>query len=224
VEEPARVSIRGAEASLVESFGISGLYGYRSISLHSEFAATILIAKNGSGKTTLLGALNAFLKAQFTRLSDLQFNYIHCRLRSIPTELRLTRNDLQSFLELEPKSELIRRAASANIPAKELFRFLVEDFEAVSVDRGRSLDDRIWSALMQSTEYSSRDVVSICEKLRAQIYGQNHAIANLYNQIKLATKDIEIVYLPTYRRIRISKRRLADWHRDGLIPPPRRVG
>ena len=57
---PSKVHRRGAEPSLVERFGIEGLYGYRSISLESDYAATILIAKNGTGKTTLLGALDAF--------------------------------------------------------------------------------------------------------------------------------------------------------------------
>jgi hypothetical protein len=72
----SKVRRRGAEPSLIESFGIDGLYGYRSISLESEYAATILIAKNGTGKTTLLGALDAFLRLQLSRLRNLEFTKI----------------------------------------------------------------------------------------------------------------------------------------------------
>lgn len=58
----------GARPALIERFGIRSLYGYRTISLSSRHAATILIARNGTGKTTLLGALDAFLKLQLYRL------------------------------------------------------------------------------------------------------------------------------------------------------------
>ena len=63
----------GGRESLVQHFAIEGLFGYRSLSLESEYAATILIARNGAGKTTLLGALDAFLRGQFGRLTSLAF-------------------------------------------------------------------------------------------------------------------------------------------------------
>ena len=81
LNEDARIA--GAKPALVEYFCIEGLFGYRSVSLNSKHAATILIAKNGAGKTTLLGALDAFLKCQFARLSELQFSKIECRLNRL---------------------------------------------------------------------------------------------------------------------------------------------
>ena len=81
---------RGTEPSLIERFGIEGLYGYRSISLTSDYAATILIAKNGTGKTTLLGALDAFLRMQLSRLRNLEFSVIRCKLRGEDHELVLS--------------------------------------------------------------------------------------------------------------------------------------
>jgi predicted ATP-binding protein involved in virulence len=81
VEQSA--SIRGAAPSIVQSFSIDGLYGFRNISLSSEYAATVLIAKNGSGKTTLLAALVAFLKGQFSRLVDVKFSRHRRRSHSL---------------------------------------------------------------------------------------------------------------------------------------------
>src|SRR5688500_12694522 len=84
----------GSKPSIVEQFSIEGLYGYRTVSLSSRYAATILIAKNGAGKTTLLGALDAFLKGQFSRLSLLQFERIVCKLRGIEKSLVLYQKDV----------------------------------------------------------------------------------------------------------------------------------
>src|ERR1700682_5228235 len=94
-------SFRGARPSIVESFRIEGLYGYRTISIASEYSATILIAKNGSGKTTILAALDAFLRGQFSRLRDVKFFRICCKLRAVDHEITLSRDDLTTFLRNE---------------------------------------------------------------------------------------------------------------------------
>lgn len=61
-------SSKASLPSIIESFEILGLHGYRDIAIDPAHAASILIANNGTGKTTLLGALDAFLKLQFDRL------------------------------------------------------------------------------------------------------------------------------------------------------------
>jgi hypothetical protein len=65
-------SLNSSRPSIVEHFSIEGLYGYRSVSFTSKYAATVLIARNGSGKTTLIAALDAFLRGQFSRFAGLQ--------------------------------------------------------------------------------------------------------------------------------------------------------
>src|SRR5690606_23405715 len=87
----------GGRDSIVEYFSIEGLFGYRTVSLSSKFAATIVIAKNGSGKTTLLGVLDAFLRCQFGRLVDLKFSRISCRLRGVEQLLVLEKSDLDDI-------------------------------------------------------------------------------------------------------------------------------
>src|SRR5262245_16222333 len=101
---------RGAAPSLVESFCIEGLYGYRNVSLSSPYAATVLIAPNGAGKTTLLGALDAFLRGQFSRLRNLHFARIRCKLRVIETELVLEQEHVLKYLEIKPDSMIYREA------------------------------------------------------------------------------------------------------------------
>ena len=94
--------------ALLEYFAIEGLFGYRTISLSSKFAATIVIARNGAGKTTLLGALDAFLKGQFIRLTDLQFSKIECRLRGVATTLVLLKSDLDEMMQVAESSRPLK--------------------------------------------------------------------------------------------------------------------
>jgi hypothetical protein len=96
--------------------------------LASEYAATILIAKNGTGKTTLLGALDAFLRMQLSRLRNLEFSEIRCKLRGEAGELVLSHNDVVEFLQIPTEGELIRLASRASIEPAALFDFLTTEW------------------------------------------------------------------------------------------------
>src|SRR3954465_4528696 len=102
------VSERGARQSVIESFGIRGLHGYRSTSLSSDYAATTLIERNGAGKTTLVGALDAFLRMQLGRLRNLEFREIRCKLRTVATELILSHEDVIKFLQVPNDGEFLK--------------------------------------------------------------------------------------------------------------------
>jgi energy-coupling factor transporter ATP-binding protein EcfA2 len=197
------ISTRGAQESLVESFGIVGLYGYRSISLSSEYAATILIARNGSGKTTLLGALDAFLRGQFSRLRDLQFSEIRCKLRSIESDLILTHEDVISFVDLPADGDLGRFASIIEVETAALFRFIIENYEDRKNDWRALRDDNVFSAILRNSAFHHLEAISVCDKLRESILGNHPQINKIYVALRAALKDIDIVYLPTYRRIEL---------------------
>ena len=111
----ARAADVGGRPAIIERFGIRSLYGYRTISLSSQYAATILIAKNGTGKTTLLGALDAFLKLQFYRLRGLEFSEIFCKIRGHDDELVLTNEDLVAFLQIPTEGEFAKLSGRTGI-------------------------------------------------------------------------------------------------------------
>jgi len=197
------VSLRGGAPSLIENFGITGLYGYRSISLSSKFAATILIARNGSGKTTLLGVLDAFLRCQFSRLRDLEFSEIFCKLRDQKRELRLTQNDVAQFSEILPDSELSQLARSIDVAPSLLFTFITEEFDYLRADFPALQDNQIFTAIRRHTSYRFSDAIATCDKLRVGLYGKNKTIRQLSAVLQSTLSDIDIVYLPTYRRIEL---------------------
>jgi predicted ATPase len=190
-------SFRGARPSIVESFKIEGLYGYRTISIASEYSATILIAKNGSGKTTILAALDAFLRCQFSRLRDLKFFRITCKLRAVNHEITLSRDDLATYLR---NDEVELGARRLEVEPAALFGF-VEEY--ASDDRKLNYDDDVGQRILQ--KFNTRaEAQSFCAKLKDGVTSRVPSIEVAADLITTALKGTDIVYLPTYRRIELS--------------------
>lgn len=197
---------RGAEPSLIERFGIKGLYGYRSISLESEYAATILIAKNGTGKTTLLGALDAFLRMQFSRLRDLEFTEIHCKLRDDDNELVLTHNDVIEFLQVPTEGEIVRLASRAGVEPASMFNFILDEW-SVDEDYVRfPFESKIYNSIITALNYDRREVGAALTKARVSLMERQPAVSKIFGRLEKALAGLEIVYLPTYRRVELALR------------------
>jgi energy-coupling factor transporter ATP-binding protein EcfA2 len=194
----------GSSASIVEKFGIRGLYGYRSIALSSDVAATILIAGNGTGKTTLLAALDAFLRREYFRLRDLEFDEIYCRIRGVEDELILTRTDLDELIDHPPSEEMLRLARRIDKPVPAVFRFITEEWPKAS--KGGLPDSQIFSSIMQSAGHSPKRVRQLCDELYADTIQASGRIAQIDAALAEALREHEIVYLPTYRRVELALR------------------
>ncbi len=197
---------KGAEPSIIESFGIRGLYGYQSISLASEYAATILIAKNGTGKTTLLGALNAFLRMQLSRLRNLEFSEIHCKLRSEKEELILSHNDVVEFLQVPTDGELVRTASRASLEPPALLTFVIEEWVESEANRYSAAESKVFGALLSAYDYNRREVTLALKKMRVSLMERQTNIARISDVLAKALDGIDIVYLPTYRRVELALR------------------
>ncbi len=195
---------RGSRASLVESFEIRGLHGYKNISLNMPYAAGIVIASNGSGKTTLLGALDAFLKGQFSRLRGLSFDEIRCRIRGINDELIVKRTDVDSYLESSSSKEFEKIAKRIEVEPRNLFKFIVEDFSRVNrVDFWRFENDT-FDAILRSVSYQEQDAFDLCTSIARSINIEENPIFKVQIDLSTRLSEIEVVYLPTYRRIELS--------------------
>ena len=203
---PSAAYARGGRHSLLRSFSIEGLHGYRNIGLKSQYAATILIAKNGTGKTTLLGALDAFLRMQLGRLRDLEFTKIRCSLAGIEDELVLDHQDVLDFLLAPPDADLVKTAARAGIETKALFDFLIGEFNSVPKDDILQSDDKIVIGLKQAFAYNYAEIHSTLDRLAGQLYNRVENVARIRRKLQLALAEIDIVYLPTYRRIELALR------------------
>ncbi|MGN8113315.1 AAA family ATPase [Labrys sp. 22185] len=198
-----KVTGRGGRESLIRAFTIEGLYGYRTISLASEHAATIVIARNGSGKTTLMAALDAFLRCQFARLRDLDFEIIRCRLRNVEDELVLTHVDVEQLAYAIDNSEIVHFARLCETDPAKLVSF-IEKISDTDRDANDAWEDyQVFNSIVKKNDYNRRAAIAECERLRKIYYEMSPNISILRQIISTAMADIDLVYLPTYRRIEL---------------------
>lgn len=195
---------KGADAALIREFIIEGLYGYRTISLASPYAATILIARNGTGKTTLLGALDAFLRMQLGRLRGLDFALIRCRLDGVEEELVLTHDDVVNFLQVPEDATFNRVAARASLEPKVLFNFIVEEYLSTNRTERLNTESKVFASLASSMNYSYNDVEKTLEQITDSIFARSAAISSIRTALRSRIGDMQIVYLPTYRRVELA--------------------
>lgn len=194
---------------LIEAFGITGLHGYRTISVEAGHAATILIAKNGSGKTTLLGVLNAFLLGQFIRLRGLEFETVFCKLRGMPDQLVLNRSDLEESLIPPETGELYSLSARLGVQPPSLFKFVMEDWASIRLSREDAYDNPTYSALAREFGYGGPRIDKVIDDLQISIYSQNSNVAHIMQSTRRVLGSCDVLYLPTYRRVELALRGAA---------------
>jgi energy-coupling factor transporter ATP-binding protein EcfA2 len=192
------------QPALVEKFEIEDLYGYRTLNLESTYAATVLIARNGSGKTTLLGALNAFLRTEFHRLVDIEFSKITCRLRGINEPLVLNKHDLSQLSIVGANTELYAHAQRFGIDPLEFSDYLLGDYKHIRDDKLYEADQSsVFTAICQKMSYNRAEAKKLCDRLLTNRRRELAKLSHLSDKIRQATAGVEIVYLPTYRRIEL---------------------
>lgn len=204
LNSPSKTSTRAARPALVQSFSIEQLYGYRTVSLDSDFAATILIARNGTGKTTLLGALDAFLRMQLSRLRDLPFSCIKARLRDVDGELVLSHDQVIEFLKLPNTPEFNRLATRSGVEPPSLFDFIVKNgLDGSKYDRHPG-DETTLHAIRRAYNWSTLEAENTIERVRTEVYSRDDKLNALWNSLRKVLSNIEVVYLPTYRRVELA--------------------
>lgn len=209
-----RAATRGSQPALIESFGIRGLYGYRTISLASNFAATIVIAKNGTGKTTLIGALDAFLRLQLPRLRNLDFKEIFCRLRDIDEELVLTHEDVNAFLEGPADTNFLSLASRTGMTPESLLSFLLGDYNSALNNYFNDNDsDSPTNRITRVYSHSPKKAKEACSEIIESLFNRYPKVASLRRALQQALQGYEIVYLPTYRRVELAlpRGRQRNW-------------
>lgn len=204
---------------IVERFTLKGVHGYKDITINFSGSATIIVAENGTGKTTVLGALNAFLTRRFHRLAAFSFTTLECKFFNIDEILVVPRAALGSTPE--ELTDLLRTTAeTASISEEELLDFLLNEYSPANFEKLRSA--KIVTQIYYNSPGTYTDTKRVLDGLYSQ-YGSSlteHSKA-ITAKLREVLKDIDVIYLPTYRRIerpmlRVSKKRESSAR--GLTP------
>ena len=188
------------DSSPVKRFKINKLHGYKDIEIVFPGSVLVLIAGNGSGKTTILNALHAFLRRRFNRLQSIDFESIECEFNDGDEVIRLYKNQLVDR-DASVSEHLSSVATFGSVAEDDIYEFLSSTYQP---NRGSSFyrDHPVVRAIYDNSPWGYQEIDEHFDEIYSLIGGEESIeLRDIGEKIAKAVHGIEIVYLPTYRRI-----------------------
>ncbi|EFC3034983.1 AAA family ATPase, partial [Escherichia coli] len=86
----------------IEYFRMTGVHGYKDITMKMKGKTTVFVSENGAGKTTILNAIRLLLEQDFTNLMRIDFKSIFIKiLDHEEVEIKNERASLIPFGEIK---------------------------------------------------------------------------------------------------------------------------
>lgn len=215
----------------IEYFRMTGVHGYKDITMTMKGKTTIFVSENGTGKTTVLNAIRLLLEQDIINLMRIDFKSIF---------IKLSGHD-----EVEIKNE-----RSSSLPIDEIKSFLNERFSIndsfwknhdvikfakllVDTKFNDYNDDKIVNELFNISKYPKEYVNSFLKELKDKITSKVEHKERLFfktfflknNSFKLITeslRNMDLIFLPTYRRV--EKNFETQYRDEREIQNPRMFG
>lgn len=183
----------------ISKFSIKGLHGYLDLELEIKDNKLVLVAENGLGKTTLVNILFYFLSGQWEKLNRYKFKSIEVYLNNLSIDLKRS-----EFVGLLQSSHILNEPNNL-YKALKLFKKFSEDQDVayfpqssqelpvsqgtfkVSSDIFRFINEK--STSLPLIEFSDKEIKEL------------NLIQEAKSSLEDELKDIQFIYLPTYRRI-----------------------
>lgn len=182
----------------LSSFHLKGLHGYKDIGIDCGAPASIVLAENGVGKTTLMNALYALLSGRISRLANINFSEAILQFRS--TEIVFSREQAFKSKKLDidlAQKRGIRELLAYGINIEQIKELLQVFFEGGPL-KARRLP--AFRQLYRLSPYDEDELFTRLERLRSVMYDSAY-IAEFRKKITHALDGVQVLYLPTYRRI-----------------------
>ncbi|MHB1282421.1 MAG: AAA family ATPase [Metallibacterium scheffleri] len=184
----------------VRRFKINKLHGYKDVEIVFSGPVLILIAGNGSGKTTILNALHAFLRRRFNRLKALEFASIECEFSNNNEVIRLNKSQVTAR-DAGVSERLSKLAEISSVSEDDIYDFLSSTYmpnQSILSYRNHPVVRGIYDA----SPWGYEEINERFSEIHGLIGGtESIELRDIGDKVARAIQGIEIVYLPTYRRI-----------------------
>lgn len=191
--------INALQGPRVESFTLRGVHGYKDLAIKCAGTATIIAAENGTGKTTLLNAMQAFLSGRLHRLAALSFHSLECKFYGRNEPVVLFRDQLSPFSEA--LADMVSTTAiTAGVSEEDFLDFIQGQYASKPFEAVR------YHQIVHQTYLNSpgdhAEVKKTFDTLLAHLQPQISETAKAgVTIVREMMAGVDIVYLPTYRRI-----------------------
>jgi predicted ATP-binding protein involved in virulence len=184
----------------IESFKINGLHGYKDIYIEFSSPSTIIVSENGTGKTTVFNILHSLITCRLHRLTSFSFNSLELKFSDQLAPIIIRRNMLPDESSPDVEIQLSDLSRLSRLPEQDLNDFLVNTYEPAKFESFKN--EGVIRMLYLRTQYTYAEL----EKILNENYSKNlnsfsDELKGVISQIKSSMGNIEIVFLPTYRRV-----------------------
>ena len=193
------ITAKADSQSVVKSFSLYRVNGYKNIELESPTAAKIISAENGTGKTTILNALYGLLSGQYSYLRKVDFESLEITFRD-GTEIKAKKKDILgsktgivSLFSPEEVDFFLDYGLSEDA-LTDLLYSAQSDLE--NVDK-----NQIFSRFYRESPHSRIAIIEKIEQLSGQLPEHEGVNIEIRSAIQAALDGHEVLYFPTYRRI-----------------------
>ncbi|MHA6248425.1 AAA family ATPase [Pontibacter sp. CAU 1760] len=182
---------------LISSFRVDKLHGEASYDIRYENNTLVLVAENGSGKTTLVNMMYYFLTRQWVKLNEYKFEKITATVKG--RELSFNKSKYNQLVRRD--SKLYQRFPVRYRPLIEHLYSSNEGLDFIN-QKDYSLKE-YYAKLSDMFNISTRGIQNILHHINElEIdFDNDESIQEVEEYLKNVFKGIQIIYLPTYRRI-----------------------
>jgi predicted ATPase len=181
---------------ILELFELIGLNGYKNLSLEITNCIRIVVAENGTGKTTLLNALYNTLTKNFTNLYAIAFESLTIKFHG-KDKLSLTKSELFPKDTKPAKSSAYMEILSYGVEESELLEAFSEHGPSL-LEKLRRLP--IYRKVYKEGPYDPAETIDLFKRAMPK-FDAAVKYNELLEYVSSAMGNIEVLYLPTFRRI-----------------------
>ncbi|MEK0167966.1 AAA family ATPase [Pseudescherichia vulneris] len=197
----------------IESFRMTGVHGYKDIVMNMKGKTTVFVSENGAGKTTILNALRLVLEQDYLSLMRIEFKSIFIKI-SDHDEIEI-KNERDSLIPVEDIKTFLSERFSLNDPfwvEHDVLKFAKGLIYSKNNDHSEdSVVNEIYNAVKFPKEYVDHYLKELKEVILNKVKKQeqvnikwHYARNDGFKVIVNALRDVDTVFLPTYRRVEKS--------------------
>ncbi|BDF93701.1 AAA family ATPase [Pseudoalteromonas sp. KAN5] len=203
--------------AIIKRFAIRNLYGERDVEIDFNSNVKVLVAENGYGKTTVLNGLFSLLSGDLSKLKEIDFESIEIDFQNgkeyvlQANELKISLQDFNENKRSHGIFDYLARKCGEDKTLKLLEAYF-------SLPKKAFQTSHIFRYVTKRADLHSAQLLSIMSDISSSRTDFKDFVEGKEKLSQIRDNfGLNIVYLPTYRRVEQQFEELADIEQDEIL-------